>query len=54
MEAKKVAKAGLIAAAAGAGAYFLLSKRCAPTRQQWAQFLREKVKGAPNGAKVAA
>ena len=44
MEAKKVIKTGLLAAATGAGAYFLFSKRCSPTRQQWAAYLKNKVK----------
>jgi hypothetical protein len=53
MEAKKVVKAGLFAAAAGAGAYFMFSKRCSPTRQQWAEFLKDKVKpNKPQPAKA--
>lgn len=44
MEAKKAVKTGLLVAAAGAGAYFMFSKRCSPTRKQWAQFLKDKVK----------
>lgn len=44
MEAKKAAKMGFLAAAAGAGAYFLFSKRCSPTRKQWSEFLKDKVK----------
>lgn len=41
MQAKKVATAGILAAAAGAGAYFLFSKRMAPTRKALGQKLRK-------------
>ena len=44
MEAKKAAKTGLMMAAAGAGAYFLLSKRFAPTRKAWSDRLRKNAK----------
>lgn len=44
MEAKKVVKTGFIAVAAGAGAYMLFSKRYGPTRKEWADFLRDKIK----------
>jgi hypothetical protein len=44
MEAKKVAATGFIVAAAGAGAYFLFSKRFAPTRKAWADKLRSNAK----------
>lgn len=53
MEAKKVVKTGFIAVAAGAGAYMLFSKRYGPTRKDWADFLREKMKPAKPAAKPA-
>lgn len=55
MEAKKVVKTGLMTAAAGMSAYFLFSKRCSPTRQQWAEFLKDKFKNKkPLDAKAPA
>lgn len=57
MQAKKVAAAGFIAAAAGAGAWFLFSKRMAPTRKALGQKIKrttrtvaEKVEAATHHA----
>lgn len=44
MQAKKVATAGILAAAAGAGAWFLLSKKMAPTRQALGQKIKRTSK----------
>lgn len=54
MEAKKVVKTGFIAVAAGAGAYMLFSKRYGPTRKEWADFLRDKIKPAKPASKATA
>lgn len=42
MEGKKIATAGLLAAAAGAGAWFLFSKKMQPTRQKLVNKVRKK------------
>ncbi len=44
MTTKQKVVTGLAVAGAGAGAYFLFSKRFAPTRQRLAQNLRERAK----------
>ena len=46
MEVKKVATIGLMTAAAGAGAYFLFSKKYAPTRSRIADKVRTGTKMA--------
>jgi hypothetical protein len=49
MNAKRAAKVGFAAAAVGAGAYVLFSRRLTPSRQKWAAFLREKVSARKAG-----
>lgn len=54
MEAKKVATAGLIAAAAGAGAWFLLSKRMAPNRKALSQKIKRASKDVAEAVEAVA
>ena len=46
MEAKRVAMIGLMTAAAGAGAYFMFSRRFEPTRRVIADKVRKNAKVA--------
>lgn len=50
MQARRVAAISLMTAAAGAGAYFLFSRRFAPTRQRLATKVRKGTKYAVDEA----
>lgn len=50
MTTKRAIATGLVAAAAGAGAYFLLSKRYEPTRRRLSAQIRKKAKLAADEA----
>jgi len=53
MQTKKVAAVGLMAAAAGAGAWFLLGKRWAPARKSLGQKLKKTSQSVAEAVEAA-